>query len=161
MANYNFKKDIHLGHRGEDIIQQMFVGMGAKILETNDTNSHDFTILHHNQRLKVECKTDVYKNTGNYFVETMCRGKKSGINVTKSDIFVTYFVNENEIWYAKVESIRRLINDFPHKKISMGGDLNSKTEGLLIRKEKYKNYFNIHKVNPMLIYSFKPHLNNL
>ena len=154
MANYDFNKDLKLGHRGENLILEDLKKLGATLISKNDTNSHDLLVNFNGQKLRIECKTDVYKNTGNYFVETKCRGKDSGITVTQSDIFVTYFLNTSEIWYIKTNSLKSIIKKYPHKKIYMGGDKNSNTEGLLIRKDKYKNHFTVRKIDPSMMNSF-------
>jgi hypothetical protein len=147
MANYNFDKDLKLGNKGEQVIMDDLKSLGATIIGQNNTSAYDFVILYKGKRITYECKTDFYNDTGNLFVETKCRGKDSGIIVTKADWFVTYFVKNNDIWYIKVDDLRELIESVPHKKTSESGDKNSHTEGYLIDKNKYKKNFIIRRVN--------------
>lgn len=154
MANYDFKKDLVIGHRGEKIILEDLKQMGAVPISINDTKTHDLVVKWNDKVYKVECKTDVYKNTCNLFLETKCRGKDSGINATTADLFATYFYNDSEIWYIKTEALKRLMQNHDHKKIYMGGDKNSNTEGVLIRKNMYKSQFIVRKINPLYLNSF-------
>lgn len=141
MANYNFNKDIEIGEEGENIIINDLISMGAIFISNNKTNSHDVIMSFNNKEISYECKTDVYYDTGNIFVETKCRGKNSGISVTKAKWFVTYFKHLNEIWYIKTDKLKKLLKNYDHKKTTQCGDLNSNTEGFLINKNMFRDEF--------------------
>lgn len=141
MPNYNFQKDVILGEEGENVIIKDLQSLGATYLGNNKTFSHDVIMKYNNKSVSYECKTDFYEDTGNLFVETNCRGKKSGILVTQADWFVTYFTKTNEIWYIKTSKLKELIKNHNHTFISKVGDENSNTEGFLINKYAYINHF--------------------
>ena len=143
MGNYNFKEDLILGEEGEKIILDDLISLGAKYQSDNKTNSHDIIVLYNDKPITYECKTDFYRDTGNIFIETECRGKPSGISVTKAKWFVTYFKKMNEIWYIKTEDLKRIIREYEssHSFRSSVGDKGSNTKGYLIKKELFKKDF--------------------
>lgn len=148
MANYDFKKDLVIGNKGEDVVLNDLISLGAKVLvRRTDNSDYDFMISQNGNKITYECKTDFFPDTGNIFIETKCRGKDSGINVTKADWFVTYFTHSNELWYIKTNELKELIEFVPHKKVVNSGDKGSGTEGYLINKTKFKKNFIIRKVN--------------
>lgn len=141
MANYNFKKDIVLGEEGENVILKDLLSMGGTFDSDNKTNSHDLIVKFKNREYSYECKTDFFDDTGNMFIETHCRGKESGILVTKADWFVTYFKKNNEIWYIKTAKLKEILNGHEHKKTTQSGDANSETQGYLLNKNMFRNDF--------------------
>lgn len=147
MANYDFNKDLVIGNKGEDVVLNDLISLGAKVLvKRTDNSDYDFMISRNGNKITYECKTDFFPDTGNLFVETKCRGKDSGINVTKADWFVTYFIHSEELWYIRTNDLKDLIENVPHKKVINSGDKGSGTEGYLINKAKFKNNFIIRKV---------------
>jgi hypothetical protein len=148
MADLNFKKDIKLGEKGEMVVLNDLISSGAKLISNNKDNKFDLLVNYYDRNIKYEVKTDVYVSpgydTGNMFVEYKCRGKDSGITVTEADWFVTYFVHFGEIWYIKTNKLRELINN--NNFISgIGGDIDSKSTGYLIPREKFRKLFIIRK----------------
>lgn len=145
MANYQFDKDIIIGESGEETVRKDLESMGAKFIGDNKDNKYDLIIEKNNKEISYEIKTDVFcspiRDTGNIFVEYECRGKKSGILVSKADWFVTYYKNLNEIWYIKTDKLKELINNNPMKVVTFAGDANSNTKGVLVPRNKYKEQF--------------------
>jgi len=147
MAHYSFRKDIHEGEEGELIVIEQLKKFGAVPVSQNKDNRYDVIIERNGQKIKYEIKTDVYckpyKDTGNIFVETECRGKKSGINVTKAQWFVTYFKFLNEIWYIKTKDLLNLINENKNnlRFHENAGDYNSNTKGYLIPRHDFLKHF--------------------
>lgn len=141
MANYNFKKDLIIGEDGEKVVLDDLIALGASYDSNNKTNSHDLVITFRGKSVSYECKTDVYDDTGNMFIETHCRGKESGISVTQADWFVTYYKKFNELWYIQTKELKRILESDTHKKINECGDKNSNTEGYLLNKNMYRNNF--------------------
>lgn len=141
MANYNFKKDIILGEEGELVMIEDLISMGAIYDSNNKTNSHDVTVNFKGKNIRYECKTDFFDDTGNMFIETNCRGKASGIEVTKADWFVTYFKNFNELWYIKTDNLKKILNTHTHRKATQCGDDGSNTEGILLNKNMFRDEF--------------------
>ena len=141
MGNYNFNKDIVIGEKGEKVLIEDLVSMGAIYDSDNKTNTHDVIVTFKGKPISYECKTDMFDDTGNMFIETSCRGKKSGIMVTKADWFVTYFEKLNEIWYIKTDKLKEILNNHEHRKATQSGDLNSDTEGILLNKYMFRDEF--------------------
>jgi hypothetical protein len=115
------------------------------------------------KEVKFEIKTDVWcvppktiqmpfgpvttsSDAGNMFIEFECRGKPSGIVVTKADIFITYFKHYNEIWYIPTFNLIELIASEGFQTTEQSGDEGSNTKGYLIPREEYKEHFKIRKI---------------
>jgi hypothetical protein len=151
MANLNFKTDLILGNDGEQTIKDFLISKGCSYISSNDDNKYDLTMIKKGVKTTYEIKTDVkcapIFDTGNIFIEFSSRGKDSGIKVSKSDWFVTYFLFLNEIWFIKTNKLKQLIenNDFPIFKDA--GDFNSQTHGYLIERKLFKEHFNVYKTN--------------
>lgn len=150
MANLNFKQDLVLGNQGETIIKEFLEQKGCIFIDTNNDNKYDLKMLKNNVETTYEIKTDVLCNpsrdTGNMFVEFQCRNKPSGIETSKAEWFVTYFKFLNEIWFIKTQKLKNLISENNFYVIKNGGDVGSNTHGYLIKREKFKEYFNVYKI---------------
>ena len=150
MANLDFRKDLKLGNDGEDIVTKFLESKGLKYISSNDDNQYDLKMGNGEGELTYEIKTDVkcapLFDTGNIFIEYESRGKPSGIQVTKSDWFVTYFKYLNELWFIRSENLKKLIqeNDFPIFKDA--GDIGSATHGYLIKRKDFKKHFYVCKI---------------
>jgi hypothetical protein len=141
MANYNFNKDLVIGEAGEDIVIEDLVSMGAVYDSNNKNNTHDIIVTFKDEKISYECKTDVFHDTGNMFIETNCRGKESGILVTKAKWFVTYFKQLNEIWYIKTDKLKEILNNHEHVIAEQSGDVGSNTIGVLLNKNMFRDEF--------------------
>lgn len=141
MANYNFNKDLILGEAGEDIVIKDLISMGAVYDSNNKNNTHDIIVTFNNKKISYECKTDIFHDTGNMFIETNCRGKESGILVTNAKWFVTYFQKLNEIWYIKTEKLKEILNNYIHTISEQSGDAGSNTIGILLNKNMFRDEF--------------------
>lgn len=141
MANYNFNKDLIIGEEGEQVVIDDLISMGAVYESNNKNNTHDVIVNFNNRKISYECKTDFFEDTGNMFIETSCRGKDSGIMVTKADWFVTYFKKLNEIWYIKTPKLKNIMATHEHKKAIDSGDANSNTQGILLNKNMFRDEF--------------------
>lgn len=151
MANYDFKKDIIEGEDGEQIVLEDLIRMGAKFISDNKDNKYDLLVSRKNREITYEIKTDVYctpeYDTGNMFIEFECRGKESGIIVSKSDWFVTLYKGLNEIWYIKTNDLLQLIQSNLFRETSNSGDTGSKTKGYLIPRKQYREHFIVRTIN--------------
>lgn len=141
MANYNFNKDLLIGEAGENVIIEDLVSMGAVYESNNKDNSHDIIMIFKNKRISYECKTDVFYDTGNMFIEISCRGKDSGISITKAKWFVTYFKQLNEIWYIKTDNLKEILKNHKHVIRKQSGDAGSNTIGVLLNKNMFRDSF--------------------
>jgi hypothetical protein len=149
MANLNFKTDLILGNDGENTIKDFLISKGCSFVSSNNDNKYDLTMIKKGVKTTYEIKTDVkcapIFDTGNIFIEFSSRGKDSGITVSESDWFVTYFQFLNEIWFIKTNELKDLIknNEFPIFKDA--GDIDSQTHGYLIKRKDFKEYFYVYK----------------
>jgi len=150
MANLKFNSDLKLGNEGEQIIIDFLTTKGCELVNTNNDNEYDIKMAKDGVITSYEIKTDFFCaplfDSGNLFVEFSSRNKPSGISVTKSDWFVTYFMFLNEAWFIKSSTLRGLIetNELPIFKNA--GDINSNTQGYLLNRKKFKKYFNVFKI---------------
>lgn len=166
MANYNFRKDITEGERGEEVVRQDLEFAGATFIGDNKNNKYDIIMLMPNgNETKFEIKTDVWcvpgrklemtfgtidvpaKDAGNMFIEVECRGKDSGLVVTEAEWFITYFPHYQEIWYMSTNKLRALIESEGFPITEQSGDEGSNTKGYLIPRELYKERFKIRKTD--------------
>jgi hypothetical protein len=156
MANYNFSKDLDLGTKGELVIKKDLESMDGKYLNSNNTNAYDL-MMQMPVRGEVglamtsyEIKTDVFckphNDTANMFVEFECRGKPSGIAVTKASWYVNYYPYLLEAWYIKTDDLKNLIDENDYSKTKGSGDANSNTKGYLIPRYQYKDSFIVRKI---------------
>ena len=140
-GNYSFKEDLIIGEAGEKTIIEDLQSMGATFVSDNKTNTHDILMMYKDKKITYECKADTYIDTGNMFIEVECRGKESGIMVTKAEWFVMYFKRLNQAWYIKTDRLKAIINNFPHRISRQSGDAGSNTVGYLINKTKFRDDF--------------------
>jgi len=147
MANYNFNKDILLGEDGEATVVKYLESKGGKLVTDNKNNEYDVIINYKGNEIKYEIKTDVFctdkLDTGNLFIEFECRGKPSGITVTKAKWFVTYYKHLGEIWFIETDKLLELINRKSFRTTKQSGDVGSNTKGYLINRKRYKELFKV------------------
>lgn len=160
IGSYNFRKDISVGENGERILIEYYKQYGGKFIQKSSDSEMPYWDLMFEfpdgKVIKTEVKTDVWiipgktlsngfvvkgKDSGNLFVERSCRGKDSGISITKADWWVNIFYHLNEIWFIKVEDLRKLIKENDFKITEQSGDEGSNTSGYLIPREKFRNKF--------------------
>ena len=142
MANYDFNKDLIIGNKGEEVVLNDLISLGAIVLiNRTDNSDYDFMVSQNGNNITYECKTDFFPDTGNIFIETKCRGKDSGIYVTKADWWVNIFYYLDEIWFIKVSDLKKLIKENDFKKTEQSGDDGSNTRGYLIPRNEFKQHF--------------------
>ena len=167
MAKLDFLLDLPLGQKGEaTIAKHLNESYGYEIISFNDNNSHDFIININGTDKTVEVKTDVYcipptkitlpsgtvvnvkgRDTGNIFIETECRGKLSGVNTSKSDIYVYYFALLGEAWAIPTKKLKRLLKENNFELKENAGDEGSNTKGYVIPKNKFISEFKVMTIN--------------
>jgi hypothetical protein len=156
MAEYSFRKDIVEGEEGEDfIIDYLAKRWKGHLIEKKKDYTWDFRMsFESGVDYTFELKTDVFcipdrelngkfiagRDTGNIFIEFTSWGKESGIKVTQADWFVYYFKYLGEIWFIKVEDLKKLIEENQFK-IGIGGDYGSDSSGYLIPRKKFRDKF--------------------
>jgi hypothetical protein len=149
MAHYNFIKDLTEGEAGEAVfVDVLKTRYNAKFVSDNKTNSHD-VILQFSEEgpfgidtVSFEVKTDVYhRDTGNMFVEFECRGKPSGIKVSRAEWFVTNFKHLKEIWCIRTHELKTLIETNTFYQTQNSGDAGSRTRGYLVPRKVFQDKF--------------------
>lgn len=165
MSHYNFNKDIIDGKKGEDIVINYILHHNPNIqllTNTYSLKSQYDAILYNtitDKKIQIEIKTDYYckpnKDTGNIFIEYETKGKDSGINVTKSDIYMYYYIHLNELWSIPTYKLKSILynNNYnnkknsPIRKVSNSGDEHSNTKGYLLNRRELISHFNVVKVD--------------
>lgn len=153
MGNYSFSDDLNLiGNQGEKHVALDLISEGAALINDNNNKDYDLKMQMPNGKVVLfEVKTDDYckpgRDTGNMFIEFECRGKESGIRVTKSDYFVYYYPHFKEIWYIKTENLKKIIEENDMRTTEFSGDENSNTKGYLLGRKWFQNNFKVRKIN--------------
>ena len=156
--NYNFDKDLKDGKKGEQVIRHLVESvMGLKYIKDNDTNAFDLLFQGNGEDpTTFEVKTDLWEQdwgkggSGNMAIEYKCRGKPSGISVTKATYFVYYLVNvsDKQIWIIEVDKLRDLIlsEKFPSKTVGETHyDSDDKVaKCYMMPRFEYKEHFDIY-----------------
>ena len=160
IGSYNFRKDISVGENGERILIEFYKQYkGRFIKKSSDSEMPYWDLMFEfpeNKIIKTEVKTDVWvipgktlsngfivkgKDSGNIFIEKHCRGKGSGISITTADWWVNIFYHLGEIWFIKVDKLKKLIKDNDFKVTEQSGDEGSNTSGYLIPRMEFKEHF--------------------
>lgn len=154
--DYNFKTDIEIGERGEEIISKDLEKMGANFITDNKDIEYDLMmeVPQKPKKVRYEIKTDIFckpnNDTGNLFIEYECRDKPSGINATKADWFVMFYPYLKSAWYIETSELKKLIKYNNFRKTSFSGDEDSNTKGYLIPREAYRRFFIVRKIEESL-----------
>jgi len=147
-GQYNFKQDIITGEKGEDVIIQHLNSLGFALLNKNKDYRYDYKMKYGDKIITYEQKTDIYpRDTGNLVVEFESRGKPSGISVTESDYFLTYFPHFKEVWNIRTSDLKSLIGYLQPEIRANSGDKNSNTKLYMLKKSRVRNFFKVHKID--------------
>lgn len=147
-GKYDFRKDVITGERGQDIIiEYLNKTFGYKLLNKNFDEKYDFKMNCIGREKTFELKTDIYpRDTGNLVIEFECRGKPSGISVTKADYFVTYFPHFGEIWNIRTSDLKKLIDYLKPEIFEGAGDIGSNTRLYKLKKTRVRKFFRVHNI---------------
>lgn len=145
MGNYDFKKDLKVAQKTElEIAQIIHEGLGVDIddIEIGKTKDYDILFPYKGRNYTIEIKEDfMCKTTGNVCVEYESRGKPSGINTTKSDMYF-YKIHQPDgdvvVCGMKTETLRQMIDHHQYFRTVTGGDAGSFTKSYLFKLEKFK-----------------------
>lgn len=116
----------------------------CRLVEVSKDNRYDLKFKKDDNFVTVEVKEDfTCERTGNVGLEYSCRGKDSGISVSKSDYYC-YKLHEpsGEINFYLIETnmLKRLITDEKYHNKVNGGDLNSNSLSYLFRLSLIKAF---------------------
>lgn len=144
-GNFNFVKDLANAKDTEKYVAKRLCELhGYQIIEKENTNKYDYAFLTKSgKKITVEIKEDLSCNKyHNVAVEFECRGKPSGIAVTKADYYL-YVIHTPEgviryVWHP-VEKLKKMIDKKKYKRIGNGGDPGSNTKMYLFYYKKFIN----------------------
>ena len=135
MPHYNFRDDLPIAQETEKEVAKILQDKGAEIIEFNNDNRYDIKIRWKGQEKTIEVKEDfTCQRTGNVGLEFSCRGKDSGIAVSKADFYV-YKIHEpgNNVHFymMKTSDLKKLIDSKFYHRIVNGGDIGSNSMNYL------------------------------
>ena len=113
--NSDFTHDLKFGQKGESVV--------AEILQISEDD-----------KIEVKSERNIWKDTGNVFVEFYCRGKPSGIATTEAKWWMINFCDDDEVRSTIIISTKKLktMVSIPQKyRIVNGGD-NNTSKGFLV-----------------------------
>lgn len=143
MANYIFSKDLEIANKTEEKIADVIARVtGSTIKRLNNNRDYDILIERKGRDFYIEVKEDfMAAKTGNIAVEYECRGKPSGISVSKSDIYA-YLIHESEkkqsLVLTDVKKLKEAINKRMFYREVTGGDAGSNTRMYLFKKQVFE-----------------------
>ena len=154
----NIKQDFAKGKEGEDIVKALLSKDGIGCTDNkvkSNLSYYDMSSSSENIKFTVEVKNDLYaKKSGNIAIETYnpVSKKKSGISVTKSDLWA--HIAMNQVWIANTEALKDYIkNNKPLRTIKKAGDGNA-TIMLYKANKIFKDcFFRIENLTSEKIYS--------
>ena len=145
MGNYDFKKDLKIAQKTEkEMAQLIHEGLGVDLddIEIGKTKDYDIRFPFKGKHYTVEIKEDfMCAKTGNVCVEYESRGKPSGINATKSDMYFYKIHQPNgdvEVYGMKTATLRQMIENHQYFRTVTGGDAGSFTKSYLFKLDKFK-----------------------
>ena len=126
----NIKEDLEKGKKGEQMVVSLFKSAGVELEFNQDKSKFKFWDLKSSgidKQFSIEVKNDIMSvATGNIAIEVSNprSGKDSGINVTKSDLWV--HIVGNEIWCCKSDVLKHFVSkNKPFKIVKYAGDGNA------------------------------------
>ena len=135
MAHYNFSKDLK---EAQIVEQEVLTKLQILIPElTNLTIStrkeFDIAADWKDKKITFEVKNDLMAaKTGNAAIEYECRGKPSGITVTKAD-YLVYKIKEKYFIFRTKKVKRKLFKEAIFSRKVAGGDVGSNTLMFLVK----------------------------
>lgn len=147
MPNYNFDLDLPIAQRTEkQVAQYLEERAKLKYLGDCDTNAYDLKMqMENGEVITIEVKEDFScERTGNVGVEFSCRGKPSGIEVSKADLYI-YKVHEPDgnkrLYVIKTSKLKQMIEEEKYFRIVNGGDVGSNSMNYLFKLDVIKKNF--------------------
>ena len=137
MPNYRYNDDKAIADATEREIARNFeTRYGHRVVAYDHTNKYDLEIVTRKGKVfTVEVKEDFICNrTGNIGLEFECRGKPSGISVSKSSHYV-YKVHCPDgmirFYIIKTDELRKMIEEKSYSRVVSGGDKGSNSMNYL------------------------------
>ena len=143
MGNYSFHQDLKVAKVTEENVGEVLAKFyNGEIVDTNNTSAYDVKININGKEFTFEIKEDFYcEKSGNVAVEFECRGKPSGISVSKADVYV-YKIHakpDGEIVIVEIstEKLKEMIKNKKYFRIVNGGDKGSNTMNYLFKYDTF------------------------
>lgn len=146
MPHYNFRKDFKVARKTERQIADYLVTKGYEFIDECDNADYDIRMKTDlGNIITIEIKEDfTCRKTGNIGLEYHCRGKPSGISVSKADIYL-YKVHEpngeKNMYAIKTSNLKKMIENELYHRIVNGGDPGSNSMNYLFRLNVIKENF--------------------
>lgn len=139
MPYYNFEKDFQVARKTEKQIAMKLVDLfeNYEFIDFCDNSDYDIECNLNGKYTTIEIKEDfTCERTGNLGLEFECRGKPSGISVSKADYYI-YKVHQPNgkitLWIVPTEVLKKLIADKRYEVIVNGGDPESNSMNYLFK----------------------------
>jgi hypothetical protein len=145
-AHYNFKQDFPIAQATEKMVGKLLErNYCCKILRYNDDNQYDLMVeTKEGHKITIEVKEDsMCQKTGNIGLEFECRGKPSGISVSKADWYI-YVVHapdfKTKIFLIATKRLKEMIAKALYFRIVDGGDPGSHSMNYLFKLSVFEDY---------------------
>lgn len=137
MPIYNFHKDLPVAQKTEEEVSKILESAyNAKIKSFNHDNKYDILATIGDKDYTFEVKEDfTCARTGNVGVEYECRGKASGIAVSKADYYIYKIHTKNEILFVlmRTTTLKAKIENKKYFRTVNGGDIGSNSLNYLFK----------------------------
>ena len=145
--NYDFRKDFPIARKTEAQIAQ-YLSEKQKMKFLGECNNSDYDIRMETpsgKTITIEIKEDFScARTGNVGVEYECRGRASGIEVSKADFYI-YKVHQPDgkkgVYVIQTPQLKRMIEDKEYFRTVVGGDPGSFSKNYLFKLDVIKSNF--------------------
>ncbi|MFT4758650.1 MAG: hypothetical protein ACI9XO_002619 [Paraglaciecola sp.] len=142
MAHYNFTKDLV---DAQIVEQEVLAKLQVLIpeltnLQLSTCKEFDISADWKDRQITFEVKNDLMAaKTGNAAIEYECRGKPSGIAVTKAD-YLVYKIKEKYFIFRTKKVKRKLFKEAVFFKKAAGGDVGSNTRLFLVKLSIFEEW---------------------
>jgi hypothetical protein len=148
MPHYSFRKDHKIARKTERQIADYLVAKGYEFID--ECNNADYDIRMRTPSgdvITIEIKEDFScQRTGNVGLEYHCRGKPSGISVSKADFYL-YKVHEpngeKNMYIIKTSELKEMVENKLWFREVNGGDPGSNSLNYLFKLGVIKNRFKV------------------
>ena len=145
--NYDFRKDFPIARKTEAQIAQ-YLSEKQKMKFLGECNNSDYDIRMETpsgKNITIEIKEDFScARTGNVGVEYECRGRASGIEVSKADFYI-YKVHQPDgkkgVSVIQTPQLKKMIENQEYFRTVVGGDPGSFSKNYLFKLDVIKNNF--------------------
>jgi hypothetical protein len=152
MSWSKFQSDLNDGELGEKQFANWMLTRGWETKKFNKNNEWDILLEKGNTSITFEIKTDRWEHfhnkiTNNMIIETRCRGKLSGISVSKANYFAYYYPDHELVYIIGLKRLRELINERGDlfRRIENFGDDNA-VSGYICNRFSVENLFKVYKI---------------